>query len=71
MAVLDRYIVLLHNALGLPPGLGWRIGKHDDLPTCTEALRGYEYRVEGGAGVADRRVVCAKDAADAYDWVDL
>jgi hypothetical protein len=37
-------------------------------PTCDESARGLIWTVAGGAGVADTVKVCAKDAADAYDW---
>lgn len=41
------------------------------LPTASATYRGEVRMVQGGAGVADRLVVCRKDAADAYAWVDL
>lgn len=37
-------------------------------PTCTAAIRGVIWNVEGGAGVADRREVCQKTAGDTYAW---
>lgn len=41
------------------------------LPTASATYRGQMGWVEGGAGVADRLVMCAKDSSDAYAWVDL
>lgn len=41
------------------------------LPTPSVNYRGAIFRVEGGAGVADRYVVCVKNAADAYVWQDM
>lgn len=37
-------------------------------PTCDSSARGTYWQTYGGAGVADTVAVCAKDAADAYDW---
>lgn len=37
-------------------------------PTCDASTRGTSWFDEGGAGVADSFAICAKDAADAYDW---
>lgn len=41
------------------------------LPAASVSYRSTVAVVEGGAGVADRFVICRKDAADAYAWVDL
>ena len=41
------------------------------LPTAAVAYRGEVRMVHGAAGVLDRLVVCRKDAANAYAWVDL
>lgn len=41
------------------------------LPTASATYRGEIRFVAGGSGVADRLVVCRKDAANAYAWVDL
>lgn len=38
------------------------------LGTCDSSLRGTLRFVEGTAGVKDRLMVCAKDAADSYAW---
>lgn len=43
----------------------------DPLPTADAAHRGEVRFVQGAAGVADRLVVCRKNAAEAYAWVDL
>jgi hypothetical protein len=47
---------------------GTRIKSPNAKPTCDSTRRGFMYRVEGGAGVADTFEVCAKDAGDAYAW---
>lgn len=41
------------------------------LPTANALSRGLKRFLKGGAGVADRYVICRKDAADNYAWVDL
>ena len=41
-----------------------------NLPTCNESRKNEMRYIPGGAGVADRWVVCEKDAADAYAWED-
>lgn len=41
------------------------------LGSCDSSLRGTLRYEEGGAGVKDRLVVCAKDAAGAYGWRTL
>jgi len=41
------------------------------LPTASATYRGQVGWVQGATGVADRLVVCRKDASDAYAWVDL
>lgn len=43
----------------------------DTLPTASVDYRSTIAIVEGGAGVADALYRCAKDASDAYAWVDL
>jgi hypothetical protein len=47
---------------------GTRVKSPNAKPTCDSTRRGFMYRVEGGAGVADTFEVCAKDAGDAYAW---
>ena len=39
------------------------------LPTAASQLRGMQFLVQGGAGVADVLYVCMKSAADTYSWV--
>jgi hypothetical protein len=41
------------------------------LPTASATYRGRVVFVAGASGTADRLVVCRKDAADAYAWMDL
>lgn len=43
----------------------------DAPPTAAVAYRGMLYVQTGGEGVADQVLICVKDAADAYSWVDL
>lgn len=50
---------------------GVRLYNSGTLPTATSAHRGIIAFAEGGSGAADRLVVCRKDAAGAYAWVDL
>jgi hypothetical protein len=45
-----------------------RTGAIAALPAASATWRGYLYRVEGGAGVADALYVCEKNAGDAYVW---
>lgn len=40
-------------------------------PTCSSALRGATYLIQGGAGVADNVVKCVKNAANNYVWQSL
>lgn len=40
-------------------------------PTCNATNRGTIYVEKGDAGVADKPFLCAKDAANAYTWVQL
>jgi len=37
-------------------------------PTCDSTKRGYLFRVDGGAGVADTAEICDKDSSDVYAW---
>lgn len=41
------------------------------LPTASASRRGCLHRVEGGAGVKDGTYICIKNAADAYEWVNI
>ena len=40
-------------------------------PTCDSTKRGYLFRVDGGAGVADTYEACDKDVADVYAWRNI
>jgi hypothetical protein len=44
------------------------IGNTHPCPPCSESARGTLCYVAGPAGVKDAVQVCAKDAADAFDW---
>lgn len=46
-------------------------GSTAGLPVAAVAYRGQVRRIDGAAGVLDRLVICRKDAANAYAWVDL
>ena len=41
------------------------------LPTAAEIYRGKIILLDGGVGVADLLKLCRKNAADAYEWVNL
>ena len=56
------------DRLTMGAGDAFRTGAIDALPAASSAYRGYMYRVEGGAGVADALYICEKNAADAYVW---
>lgn len=73
MALWDHLLERLPGTLGLKAGHGWFLGHTAaaDLPACDASRRGEMRRVDSGAGVADRVVICTKDAADAYDWLDV
>jgi hypothetical protein len=48
-----------------------KIGDPGARPPCDSTRRGTFWNDEGAAGVKDSVAVCAKDAADAYDWRTL
>jgi hypothetical protein len=50
---------------------GWETRTVSALPTAIDQARGIQRLLLGGGGVADRAVVCRKDAAGAFAWVDL
>ena len=47
---------------------GAKLVDNGSKPTCNATNRGVLNTVNGGAGVKDTVEVCAKDAADVYDW---
>lgn len=56
-------------------GVNFRLGNPDGAvssgearPPCGANLRGRIWLLRGAAGLADEVAVCAKDAADSYDW---
>ena len=50
---------------------GWETRTVSALPTAIDQARGIQRLLLGGGGVADRAVVCRKDAGGAFAWVDL
>jgi len=50
---------------------GFKIYDTGTKPACSSATRGYIWRDEGGAGVADKLEVCAKNSSDTYAWYPL
>lgn len=40
-------------------------------PTCDSTIRGKQWFVEGGVGIADSVSVCVKGALDTYAWSSL
>lgn len=58
------------NGLGVRDGFGWTTGNIATLPVCDVTRRGEERRVTGAAGVADQKVICQKDAANVYSWMN-
>jgi hypothetical protein len=47
---------------------GIRLNTTDSKPACDATTRGTTWFTQGGAGVKDSFEVCAKSAADIYDW---
>jgi hypothetical protein len=47
---------------------GIRLNATTGRPACSSDTRGTMWFIKGDSGVADSVMVCAKDAADAYDW---
>lgn len=68
--LLDHLQSLMPGVLRVKDGHGFALGHTATLPTCEARRRGEKRRVQGGAGVLDREVVCRKTAADAYGWWD-
>lgn len=50
---------------------GIRLATTGVLPAASESLRGTQWLVQGGPGVADTLHICIKNAADAYEWMQL
>ena len=71
MSFWQHFVELLPGVLGMKPGHAFTLGHTASLPTCDASRRGEERLVHGGAGVADRKVVCRKTAADVYGWGEL
>ncbi len=66
--ILDVLLQRLPGSWAVRDGKGMADGHIATLPACDVARRGERRRVDGGAGVADRWVVCEKSAADVYAW---
>jgi len=50
---------------------GLKIYDMGTKPACNSTTRGQIWRDEGGAGVADKLEVCAKNSSDSYAWYPL
>jgi hypothetical protein len=48
---------------------GVQLSTSASQPACTSSLRGLQWNLQGGAGVADIYQICQKDASDNYVWV--
>jgi hypothetical protein len=59
-----RMISVLPPPAPVPPNQGLLANR----PTCTVAIRGELWFVEGPTGTKDEYAVCAKNASNAYDW---
>jgi hypothetical protein len=59
------------NLLTMGSGDAFRTGAIAALPTPSVTYRGYQYRIEGGTGVADGFYVCLKKADDTYKWFNV
>jgi hypothetical protein len=72
MILLDSIVERLSGSFRLKPGRAFALGHTAaaDLPLCDESRQSEERVIEGLTGVADRKVVCEKNAADAYAWRD-
>jgi hypothetical protein len=68
MTAWRHFIEKMPGVIGLKDGHAWALGTSATLPTCEARREGEERLVRGTAGVATRRVICAKSAADAYGW---
>lgn len=70
--IVDRILaVRAPGVLSLLEGCAFQISPTPTLPTCDVTRRFERRTVKGGAGVADREVMCDKSAADAYAWREL
>lgn len=72
MGFLDAIIMRIPGSWKIKDGHEFALGHTAaaNLPTCSERRRFAARVIRGGAGTADREVICLKDAADAYDWED-
>lgn len=69
--VLRHLTAAGQKAVQLAQGVAFGLGRFSSLPTASADWRSGLVVVEGGPGVADRIVLCSKDAADAYAWRDV
>lgn len=65
---LDNHITLADHGPIRVREKGFAVANVASLGRCAVENRGAQYRVEGGAGVADVTYECMKDSADAYAW---
>ena len=70
MTAWRHFIEKLPGVIGTKDGHAFVLGHTATLPTCEARREGEERMVRGTAGVATRRVICVKNAADAYAWGD-
>jgi hypothetical protein len=70
MAFWDVIVERLAGSFRLKDGRAFALGHThaDNLPVCDATRDAEERWITGLTGVADRWVVCEKDAADAYAW---
>lgn len=64
----DAGNVHITNGALVPIRIDWAASS---LGACDSGSRGRQQFVAGGAGVADRFVVCGKSSLDAYAWYDI
>lgn len=63
------HVYLSSSAAGVSTPYGFVLATAGAQPTCAVGIRGMQWIIQGGAGVADIYQVCQKDAANAYGWV--
>lgn len=71
LSFLRHFAERLPGTIAIQDGHGFSLGHTASLPACNAGRRGEERLVYGGAGAADRRVLCVKDAAGAYAWAEM
>ena len=66
----DWRTLRISNSPSITP-YGWEARTVASLPPAVDLARGIRRHVLGGSGTADTHVVCRKDAAGAFAWVNL